>query len=221
MPWSQRVREFAFSMDVAGLAPAAQDGTTADNEQLAWSVIGEPSFPTMALSLLTETSGRPYELALPGPLPLANRRLEWNLAEWDERILRLVGRPYGYLGAVTANEAAATEGKPVFAFKVVKRGSGATSARTMDGRVKSLRFEFEGGLTEATPTGLTGGEYARLNCVVEDVQKFRVIAYPAVAPGAAIGTGVTIREIDLIGANYKVGEDHDLWAGMKTALAIA
>ena len=225
MPYANRTREFSFTMDLTGLAPAARQGDSSE-AQLGWAVVGSPTFPTMALSQITEQSGQPFELALPGILPLANRRLEWELADWDERIMRAVGRPYGRLGAVdgTTGNPAATTGLPRFEFNAVSR-------RNQDEMLKTTRFICEGALVEATPVGLTGGEYSRLQCVVDDVQRFKVVAFPWVAPGTTLGTegaadetgatnGATIRDIDLITPKYEVN-GFDRWAGLYTALDIA
>ena len=213
MPYSNRTREFSFKLDVGTLSPAPTGGTTSANR--GWAVIGAPTFPTMAIDKITEQSGAPYEEALEGVLPLANRRLEWDLAEWDDTLLRIGGRPYEFLGGATNDVVAKVESKPRFIFTAVSR-------RSADENIKITEFAFEGALDPCEVQGLTGGEYARLHCVVPDVRVMRIRTSawvdlntrPSLTPDAA-----TVLDIDLREPKYVVN-GYDRWAGLKTALGI-
>ena len=213
MPYAIRTREFSFQMDVDAAAPIPTGGwATADDLSLAWSVIGEPTFPSMLIEQITEQAGAPYEQALPGNLPVANRRAEWELAEWDERLFAVGGRPFEYLGAPDANgNITRTQGEPAFNFRAISR-------RLTDAQLLVTDFELQGGLDIPQPRGLTGGEYARLGCVVRDVQKFIVKRSRWTNPGTTL-TFTTLVDIDLPAVKYEIN-NYDYWNGLKAAMRV-
>lgn len=216
---ANRPAVFAFSLDVGGTIPGLTTGAVLTAKQLGFAVIGEPTFPSFILGEITEQTGKPYEDLLPGPLPVANRRLEFVLGEWDERVLRIGGREYQKLGTIGNNgeqtDASEFAGKPEWEFRALHR-------RSADERLKVTRFQFEGAIDIPNPAGFTGGEYARLSLVARDIQAFRMYTTAWLDPDLSSiddNDWSLITDISLPDLKYSIN-GYDRWRGYNAALGL-
>lgn len=209
---ANRARYFSFTLDLGALGSDGEPAVAKD--ELGYSVIGSPTFPTMAMAKETETSGRPYERAYDADVPLANRRLAWEIAAMDTRLLQIGGRPYGFLGPDSNGVVTEAAGLPRFVFRTIVPNPNG------NGQWKTIEWSFQGALDPPVLTGLTGGEFTRMSLVVPDVQVKQVKTGPFTAPGATnVAVDKVLVDISLTAQKYEIF-GHDRWAGMKGALAL-
>lgn len=221
MPWYNRVREYSYILDEGSVTRAGEStAVTVENAlDLGFSLVGSPTLPEFGLDIIERSGGQPFVEALPGPLPVANRRVEWALAHQDERLLRLGGRPYEYQGRPASGDTdgavTAQAGTPSHEFRTIER-------RSTDNKLRVVRREYQGGIDPVGIDGLTGADYASMQVVMPQAEYYKKTITTWQDPDETLDFGAagnTIMEVELDTLRYIVN-GWDLWAGLKNAAGL-